>query len=97
MEIFKRDGTKEKYNEKKIKNAVKAAFKSVNQAITEDELKAIVLGVYENIKTLDSISVEEIQDLVEKEIMKQGHYEAFRSFVLYRDMRTQKERQECLS
>ena len=96
MEIFKRDGTKEKYNEKKIKNAVKAAFKSINQAITEDELKAIVLGVYENIKTLDSISVEEIQDLVEKEIMKQGHYEAFRSFVLYRDMRTQKRKTRML-
>lgn len=96
MEILKRDGRKERYNGKKIANAVKAAFKSVKQDVSKEELDSIVEAIFEKIEKLDFVSVEEIQDLVEKELMERNYYEAFKSFVLYRDLRTQKRKSRML-
>lgn len=96
MEILKRDGRREKYNGKKIAAAIKAAFKSVNQKVDDSEIEDIVNAIFKKIEAMDFVSVEEIQDLVEKELMYRNYYEAFKSFVVYRDARKQKRESRLL-
>ncbi len=70
MNVIKRNGEIIKFNGKKIRQAVLKAFVEVDGKITEDaKLKTheIVYCVKMKNKTL---SVEEIQDIVEKELMK---------------------------
>lgn len=91
MEIIKRDGKVQKYNKKKIIDAVKAAFNSANIEITEKELSNIEEKVYaEIIKEQVQFTVENIQDIVEKTLMSCGYYEVAKKFIIYRDIRANK-------
>lgn len=89
MQVIKRDGTKTKFNSDKIKNALE----KVNQRTAEmsdDDISAAVMSISKIIlgKKQDSISVEDIQDIVERELMKKKFYESAKSYIIYRDMRT---------
>ena len=80
LTITKRDGSAERFSLDKIMNAIIKAFNSVD--------KPVDLGVLSNILShLDihnGITVEEIQNQVEVALMKEGHYETAKSFMLYR-------------
>lgn len=89
MQVIKRDGTKTKFNSDKIKNALE----KVNQRTAEmsdDDISAAVMSISKVIlgKKQNSIGVEDIQDTVERELMKKKFYESAKSYILYRDMRT---------
>ena len=60
MYVFKRSGKKEQFNPGKIKNAIKAAFKSIGYTIDEDVYDELVNSV----KIWDGMSIEDIQDQV---------------------------------
>lgn len=94
MDIVKRNGTTERYDSTKITDAVEKAFRSVNQPISSDALRAITAAVETEIRAQaaqgGSIQVERIQDLVEKTLMLQGYYEVSKSYILYRESRTRK-------
>ena len=45
MYVFKRSGKKEQFNPGKIKNAIKAAFKSIGYTIDEDVYDELVNSV----------------------------------------------------
>ena len=60
MEIVKREGQKEKFNPEKIKNAIKAAFNSLDEKIDEKTYNELVNSV----KIWDGMSIEDIQDQV---------------------------------
>ena len=67
--IIKRDGKREDFSISKIKNAIGKAFHA-SGIDNEDKLIAeITMRVISNFVS-PTISVEEIQDLVEKELMK---------------------------
>lgn len=83
MLIIKRDGLAQEFMPYKIKDAIEKAFKSVNQ--TFDEL--IYNNVLTTLKQKDVWTVEEIQDLIEKELFRAGYFEVMRSFMLYRHTR----------
>jgi len=83
--IIKRDGKKEDFSISKIKNAVTKAFDATG-ITDEDKLVAdITMRVIGNFTT-PTISVEQIQDLVEKEIMK-VQPEVAKKYIIYREWR----------
>ena len=67
--IIKRDGKKEDFSISKIKNAVTKAFNATGITDEEKLIADITMRVIGNF-TKPTISVEEIQDLVERELMK---------------------------
>ena len=87
MKIIKRSGQENTFDGNKITVAVRKANKEVNDnlRLTEEE----VLAITENVTKVCSgmsraLSVEEIQDLVENELMKTGKNEVARKYITYR-------------
>lgn len=84
--IIKRDGKKEEFSPLKIQNALNKAFKASecnnNSSVSEE----ITTNVINQINS-DVISVEDIQDIVERELMKKFPNVA-KKYILYRDWRT---------
>jgi len=78
--IIKRNGQRVPFSIEKIKNAVSKAFLSVGAFATQDVLTNIMcrLDIY------DGISVEEIQNQVERSIMAERYYEVAKAYILYR-------------
>ena len=83
MKITKRDGTLDELNIDKIKNAVTKAAESVNQNVN---LKLILEYCNKRILKLEKISVTEIQNIVEDELMNFNH-DIARSYIEYRNKR----------
>ena len=82
IEILKRDGKKEKFEAFKIEDAIKKAFKSVNTIYD----KSIYFPVLFEIKSKNLKAVEDIQDLIEKELFKSEYFDVMKSFMLYRHL-----------
>lgn len=78
--IVKRDGSADRFSLDKIMNAIIKAFRSVNEPVSLSNVSRIIsrLDLY------DGIKVEEIQNLVEEALMREGHYRVAKSFMLYR-------------
>lgn len=92
--ILKRDGRKVNFDKEKIVNAVLAAFKSVDGEFSKYAyLKANNIAEYIEAEHKDKdLSVEEIQDMVEKGLMSTMRKDVAKAYVLYREERT-RERQ----
>ena len=82
IEILKRDGKKEKFEAFKIEDAIKKAFKSVNEKYDN----SIFFSVLFEIKSKNIKAVEDIQDSIEKELFKSKYFEVMKSFMLYRHL-----------
>ncbi len=80
--ILKRDGTYEKFEDYKIKDAIKKSFKSVHT--TYDSV--IYLNVLEQMNKRRVAAVEDIQDCIENELFKARYFDVMKSFMLYRHM-----------
>ncbi len=78
--ILKRDGTYKEFLSFKIEDAIKKAFKSQN--VTYDS--AVFFNVLDKIKNKRVVAVEDIQDLIEKELYKARYFDVMRSFMVYR-------------
>ena len=89
--VKKRDGRRVPFDEVKIENAVLAAFKDVDGEITpyaQDKAYNIamyVLGYAE--EQSSELSIEDIQDLVEKGLMATKRKDVAKSYILYRNER----------
>ncbi len=87
MKIIKRSGVEADFDLEKIINAVNKANASVEEEdrLTSEQVLAIALKVENVCKSRTrSLSVEEIQDLVETEIMRHGAINLARSYITYR-------------
>ena len=86
--IKKRDGQKALFNPEKIGNALKKAFVAVNQQITDVQIGEMSEYVVEELQSKyreESVpSVEHTQDIVELMLMRKGHMEAAKAYILYR-------------
>lgn len=82
--VIKRDGRKVPFDETKIYNAINKASSIIDSAVLNTE---IVSHVINNIDK-EEISVEEIQDLVEKALVEFDQYDTAKAYILYRDQRT---------
>lgn len=89
MKVNKRDQSIQGYDFEKIHKVVTKAFKSVSQEVPEkflEQLESSVLGLF---KKKEVVDVEEIQDCIQKELIKRNKYEVVESFILYRNKRTE--------
>lgn len=81
MQVIKRNGEREEFNLDKILIAVTKAFNSVGYHMPEYLERMIPCLIVER----DEISVEEIQDKVEQILMNDNHFEAAKSYILFRE------------
>ena len=88
MKIIKRDGSKVDFELEKIKRAIYKAFKSVDSTITDDKLEYIAQKIVKTIKEKfpadHTVTVEEVQDLVELNLIDENYYREVKSYILYR-------------
>lgn len=83
--IIKRDGKREDFSDSKISNAIGKAFKATGIENEESLIDEITHRVIEHINQ-PTIGVEEIQDLVETELMKDCP-EVAKKYIIYRQWR----------
>ena len=81
--VIKRNGEFEAFRDFKIKEAIEKGFDSVQQALDA----SIYEGILNQLSASDVWSVEDIQDIIEKELFQKGHFEVMRSFMVYRHTR----------
>lgn len=87
MKVIKRDGSVEEFDSEKIINALKGSFKSVNSNLDIDIIEKALDMVLDSSKNKDRITVEDIQDIVEKSLMMLNKYKELKSYILYREKR----------
>ena len=87
--VIKRDGRKVSFNPEKIKTAILKAFKEVDGEISNYALeKADNIASYiENLSLSKELSIEDIQDLVEKGLMATKRKDVAKAYVIFRNNR----------
>ena len=86
--IKKRDGRVVEFVPDKITNAIYAAAHSIggtDKQMSEDLAKQVVKLIEERFDNKNIPAVEDVQDLVEKVLVENGHYRTSKAFILYRD------------
>ena len=88
--IIKRDGRRESFDLDKIANAVFRAAQSVGgtDAAMARDVAEKTCALYEQLHGSQEPTVEEIQDLVEKELIECGHAQTAKAYIVYRYERT---------
>ena len=87
MKVIKRNGVEVDFTPEKIKNAIVSANEEVNvmDQLTGREIEKIVIGLTNTFKFMNrSVSVEEIQDAVERRLMLSRSPEVARKYIRYR-------------
>ena len=87
IKVVKRDGSTVLFDVSKITKAITAAFKAVDRKFDETQINLLALQVtskFDGVMKEDTISVEAIQDLVEKTLMESGFTDVAKSYILYR-------------
>ena len=80
-EILKRDGTRQEFVAYKIVDAIKKAFESENTPYDEKIFTNVVQDIFQK---SGAITVEDIQDAIEKELFEGHYFNILKSFMLYR-------------
>lgn len=95
--IRKRSGQETGYDRCKIERVIRLAFESVGQGEAEEQVLRLAAGVESRLQaeSTEVLAVEHIQDLVEEALMVGGHFEAARSFILYRNQRRQERKERA--
>ncbi|MGB4589103.1 MAG: anaerobic ribonucleoside triphosphate reductase [Clostridiaceae bacterium] len=90
MEVMKRDGRKVPFDQEKIVTAIKKAFKATETTIGENAISDMLMDVNQTLMERDqnASTVENIQDVVEETLQKHGYYKVSKSYILYRNHRT---------
>ena len=88
MQIIKRDGNYVPFEQEKIELAIKKSFASVDSMVTDEKLRymsdKIVATIKEKYPKDHTVTVEEVQDLVELTLIDENYYREVKSYILYR-------------
>lgn len=84
--VVKRDGRVVGFNEEKIKGAIRKAMLATETGEDESLINKIATRIAAHGQ--ERMTVEEIQDLVELELMKSSRKEVARRYIAYRDQRS---------
>ncbi len=90
MDIIKRSGQKESYDPQKIITAISKAFAAVGDKLDTSHAQHLLARVEQDTSESSQLTVETIQDAVERVLMQEGHYQAAKNYILYREIRRQK-------
>lgn len=95
MKVIKRNGVEVDFSRDKIYKAIKSANEEVRSfdekdAASDSTINTIATRLYERCrKRTRATSVEEIQDMIETELMKEHAYETAKRYIRYRYWRSQ--------
>ncbi|MEE1043927.1 MAG: anaerobic ribonucleoside-triphosphate reductase [Olegusella sp.] len=95
MKIIKRNGSEVSFDLSKIVNAIAAANKEVpsDERLKEREIKFAALNVEDQCREAGhTVTVEEIQDMVEDQLMALDKFSVARKYIIYRYLRNEKRR-----
>ncbi|MDK2791796.1 MAG: hypothetical protein PWQ25_659 [Deferribacteres bacterium] len=90
IKVIKRDGRFVHFDGERIANAIFKAAKAVggeNRSIAASLTQSIVEKIVEKYGAIGSVTVEQIQDIVEKELIENGHAKTAKAYILYRKQR----------
>lgn len=96
LKIKKRSGEIVDFETDKIQKAIHKAFEAVTGSANVILIERITNAVVEDLQKIpltETPSVENVQDLVEKELMKEGAFDVAKAYILYR-YEHQKQREE---
>lgn len=88
MKVLKRNGQTVEFDLAKISVAIRKAFESQHEAY-DPQVLGFVQKELEAKSNASSISVETIQDIVERALMEYKHFAVAKAFILYRDKHLQ--------
>lgn len=96
--VRKRDGTLQSFDINKIVNAIHKAMISVSNG-DEDDATKVAKNVFDFIDQKytsenDYPTVEDIQDIVEQELMREEYYDVAKSYILYRKQRADERKRD---
>jgi|688.fasta_scaffold24200_5 ribonucleoside-diphosphate reductase alpha chain len=88
VRLIRRNGNVVPWSETKIEIAVRKAFLTI-KANPEPAID-IARGVTERVRRGDQsfVHIEDVQDMVQEELMRQGHFKAAEHYILYRAQRS---------
>ena len=90
MDITKRNGEIEVYDNNKISIAIKKSFISTGKEVSDSEIAGMVSEVEQFITDNPELrTVEDIQNRVEKCLMAHGHYDEAKNYILFRYQRNE--------
>ena len=95
LTVIKRSGKKVQWNGTKIALAIKKSFDSLEKDeerhYSEKDVNkvynAVIKRIEKEYKNEDKIKIENIQDLIESELQKQGYPDVYKAFADYRERR----------
>jgi ribonucleoside-diphosphate reductase alpha chain len=87
VRLIRRNGNVVPWSETKIEIAVRKAFLNIKE--NPEPAIDVARGVTERIRRGDQsfVHIEDVQDMVQEELMRQGHFKAAEHFILYRAQR----------
>lgn len=94
LRLIRRNGQVVPWNRDKIEIAVRKAFLSLE--LDSNPAIEVARGVTERIlgKGQSFVHIEDVQDIVQEELMRQGHFKAAESYILYRAFRARQRVEE---
>lgn len=99
LKVLKRDNKKVDFNGEKIAIAIKKSFDSREEFIekySEEDINKVYMTVlddiFDNYFEKPYIKVEDIQDIIEKQLLRLEYQDVYESFSNYRDKRTESRR-----
>ena len=99
--VIKRNGAKVPFTPNRITNAIYRAAVAVggrDKSIAEGLTRQVIDGLEKSIPSGGIPTVEEIQDIVEKVLIENGHARVAKAYILYRDERARlREQREAIS
>ncbi len=92
--VIRRNGQVVSWNPNKIEVAVRKAFLSLELDSTPAVQIAEAISVILGSEHKQFIHIEQLQDLVEEEIMRQGHFKVAKAYIQYRELRQRQREQD---
>ncbi len=90
MYVIKRNGDVVEFEQSRIQNAILKAVRAIEAPITGEVVDKLVHEITKEItERFNDLhpNVENIQDIIERHLVKEGHYEIAKEYILYRDLR----------
>ena len=88
--VTKRTGFTVPYNREKIYHAIEGANRDGEPQMTEKDIHEVTSQVEWDFEDRENVTVEEIQDMVEKELMKYDFYDIAKRYITYRQRHTER-------
>ena len=91
--VIKRSGTKVNYDRNKIKSAISGANRDAStpqDRLKTEDIEIVTEAIEKAISNVESIGVEDIQDVVEKSLMEYGFFDVAKQYIVYREKHAQR-------